>query len=79
MCVFQDSEDSRDSTGSSINSAGDATGNECRVSSSEDNKSNSPCDSKMKGRTGWPQEVWASELKLSPNHMSIDITKPGTS
>ncbi|XP_045204090.1 heart- and neural crest derivatives-expressed protein 2-like [Mercenaria mercenaria] len=67
-----DSEDSRDSTGS-YTSSRDATGSDCKANISEDDKSNSPSDSKMKGRTGWPQEVWASELKLSPAHLPTDL------
>lgn len=35
-------------------------------------------ETKVKGRTGWPQEVWASELRGSPPLSQQDLSIPGS-
>lgn len=74
-----ESEDSRDSSGSDVTSV---------CTNVADDKSPSSATSeqaKAKGRTGWPQEVWASELRSSPPHLpsahiTVDLTNsPSTS
>ncbi|KAL4230726.1 Heart- and neural crest derivatives-expressed protein 2 [Mactra antiquata] len=58
-----ESDDSQDSHGSDAKS----------VASTEDK--NSINDNKTaKGRTGWPQEVWASELRCSPTHIATELS-----
>lgn len=66
-----ESEDSRDSTGS-VRSSSPSIGSESKSASSSEESANVHGDSKQKGRTGWPQEVWASELRCSPSHIPTD-------